>query len=309
MGTWLVESLSRAEATHDLGVKVTVLTRNAKRFLDRVPHLRDARCLDLIQGDVRDHRPADGVFTHVVHAATPASAALNDESPRLMLDTIVEGTRNVLEITRTSAARRLLFTSSGAVYGAQPTDLDRVPETYAGGPDPLAPASAYGEGKRLAEHLVAVAANETGLEAKVARCFAFVGPWLPVDAHFAVGNFLRDALRGRTIRVAGDGTPVRSYMYAADLVRWLLVILHEGRSLRAYNVGSDEAVNIQELARRVAAPYGLDVHLAKQPMPNVPASRYVPAVDRCRKELGLEVEVSLDEAIAKTFTWHRQAGA
>src|SRR5262249_7649957 len=154
--------------------------------------------------------------------------------------------------------------------------------------DPMAPSSAYAEGKRAAEHLAAQYHCRHGLRAVVARAFAFVGPHLPLDAHFAVGNFLRDGLVGGPIRVSGDGTPARSYLYAADLAAWRWTLRVRGRPGRAYNVGSDAAVSIAELAGRVARLLGTDVQVARPPVPGTPAERYVPATDRARAELGLD---------------------
>jgi len=153
----------------------------------------------------------------------------------------------VLEFCRQAGTKRMLFVSSGAVYGKQPATVPHVPETYAGSPDPLAPGNAYAEGKRAGEFLCAAFAAANDLEIPIARPFAFLGPGLPLERHFAAGNFLADALAGRPLAVNGDGTPYRSYMYPTDLTAWLLTILAKGQSGRAYNVGSDEAVTIGEL--------------------------------------------------------------
>jgi len=185
-----------------------------------------------------------------------------------------------------------------------------VSEDAATGPNPLDPASAYAEGKRAAELLCALAAQDSRLEVKIARCFAFVGPYMKLDAHFAIGNFIRDQIGGGPIRVSGDGSALRSYMYAGDLMVWLWTILFRGQPLRAYNVGSEEAVSIAELADAVsqALTPRVAVEILGKPG-NKPVHRYVPSTARARNELGLECRVSLQEAIQRTQQWAVSAEA
>jgi nucleoside-diphosphate-sugar epimerase len=302
-GMWLLETLAHANDRLGLRMEATVLTRDPASFARRAPHLTTRGDLKFVAGDVRSFAPPAGPFTHVIHAATTSSAPV---APAEMEAVITDGTRRVLEMAQRSGARRLLYVSSGAVYGPQPSDLTAIPEDFAGVPPADDPAHAYGRGKRTAEQLCLAAWRAGGPEPVIARCFAFVGPHLPLDAHFAAGNFLRDALAGSSIRVAGDGTPLRSYLHAADLAGWLWTLLFSGVAGRAYNVGSDEAVSIAALARAVAAlrTPALPVQIARAAIPGQPPARYVPDTTRARAELGLAMRINLAESLGRTYRWH-----
>jgi dTDP-glucose 4,6-dehydratase len=223
-----------------------------------------------------------------------------------MLDTIVNGTRRTMNFAAERGAKRVLHLSSGAVYGVQPPTLECVSEEFAGAPDPLDPLQAYAEGKRASELIAAIVAREAGFDLSVARCFAFVGPGLPLHAHFAIGNFIRDALEGGPIRVNGDGTPFRSYQHPADLMIWLWTMLVRAPKDRAYNVGSERAISIYDLARLIAdlAPHRCEVVRAITPDPACPAPRYVPCTRRAERELGLVERIPLIDAIERTLRWH-----
>lgn len=303
-GQWLVESLAYASRALGLATRVVVLTRDPARANARAGRVELPPGVTYARGDVRE-LSVDGPFDWCVHAATDASVALNAEAPEEMVSTTVDGTRAVLAFARRQPLRGLLLCSSGAVYGRQPPDLARVPEEYRGGPDVTDPAQAYAEGKRMAELCGAIAAKR-GVPATIARCFAFVGPFLPIDTHFAVGNFVRDRLDGGPIAVRGDGTAVRSYLYAADLAVWLWTILVRGAAGRAYNVGSEREISIYALAQLVAgsAEAAASVVRGREPDRGVPAERYVPSTRRARTELGLEERVPLADAIERTARWY-----
>jgi nucleoside-diphosphate-sugar epimerase len=305
-GCWLLESLLWADQQLELNLQAVVLTRNAEAFQRRAPRLAAHRAVYLYPGDVRSFAFPEGEFSHVIHAATESGSSLNREDPSSMLDTIIGGTRRTLDFAVRCKARKFLLTSSGAVYGRQPPELSHVPEDYPGAPDPTDPRSAYAEGKRIAELLCSLYRKDHGLEAKIARCFAFVGPYLPLDVHFAIGNFIRDGIGGGPIRVNGDGTPQRSYLYAADLMIWLWSILFRGRACTPYNTGSEAGLSIAELAQTVAGIFQPqpDVVIAKAADPANTPERYVPCTKRVREELSLAQWVDLPEAIRRTGRWH-----
>jgi dTDP-glucose 4,6-dehydratase len=302
-GTWLLESLCWAVDRLQLPLEAVVLTRSPESFADKCPHLAKHPAIRFHRGDVRDFAFPEGRFTHVIHAAFPSTKPLAD--PRETAALVLRGTERTLDFVEQSRTRHLLFTSSGAVYGRQPVDLAAIPETYRGAPDLSDPRSAYGESKRMAELLCHVQAQRSGVSVKVARGFAFVGPHLPLDAHFAIGNFIRDAMAGGPIHVRGDGTAVRSYLYAADLAAWQWTILVAGKSGQAYNVGGAEAVSIGDLARRVRdelAP-GARIDQDRAPQPGEVVDRYVPDVTLAASELGLVPRISLEDAVRRTADW------
>ncbi len=287
-GRWMIESFCAANRQFQLGARLVVLSRHSHTPREGV---------SFCSGDVRTFEFPDGDFSHILHLATPASAALNNSRPFEMQEICVDGTRRVLELARLRSVEKFLLASSGAVYGRQPRDLEKTPEDYLGGPDPLDPKSAYAEGKRMAEWMCAA----SGLDVKIARGFAFLGPYLPLDTHFAAGNFIADALAGHPIVVQGDGTPVRSYLYAADLAIWLWTILLRGETRRAYNVGSERETNIADLARLISA----SVEIRGTPVIGEKPERYVPSTMRARTELHLKECIDLSESIRRTIAWHR----
>ena len=310
-GCWLVESFCHINRLLSLDARMTILTRNPEAFAQKCPHLASDPAVNLHCGDVRSFVFPDGEYRYVIHAAAETWVRQTTDTPQEVLSTIIAGTERTLEFAATHGTRKFLLTSSGAVYGKQPAGMTHVLETYAGAPDPLDPASVYGEGKRVSELLCSIygkrAELENGLECKIARCWAFCGPHLPLDRHFAIGSFIGDVLAGRPIRVKGDGTPRRSYLYAADLAVWLWTLLFKAPALVPFNVGSARDVSILELAQIVAATLGpkTEICVHGQAVNGAEPARYVPSVDRAREMLGLQETVSLEESIRRTAAWHR----
>ncbi len=295
-GKWLLERLQ------ELPLELVVLSRNPQQFLKQSPAFGKNKNITFMQGDVRNFSFPAGRFDYVIHAATETDAKLEKENPDEMYSGIVDGTRRVLEFSEQAGIKRLLYVSSGAVYGVQPPELSHIPETF-----PCNPVTVYGKGKVTAEQLCL----ESGVETVIARPFTFVGPWLPLDAHFAIGNFIGSCLRNEPIEIKGDGTPLRSYMYGSDLAEWLLAVLRRGEPARAYNVGSDEAISIFDLARLVRGCAGTqnEIIVRGKKMEGVLPDRYVPAIDRAVNELAVCRRYPLSEAVRQTITWYRDSQA
>lgn len=282
---------------------VCVLSRDPSAFLDQYNEFDDLGWLSFFHGDVlnRDTLPWDELFTHIIHAATESTKGPLI-SPLSLFQQIVDGTRNILDLAVKTSATRFLLTSSGAIYGPQPPEISTLPEDYPGSPDSTKVSSAYGLGKRAAEHLCILYQNRYTLEPVIARCFAFVGQDLPLQAHYAIGNFLSGAMYNECILVKGDGSPLRSYMHQEDLAYWLFRILVHGRPGEAYNVGSDQAITIKDLAlltRDLISP-DKPVCILNNQTRSLERNLYVPSIKKARDHLGLQVSVPLKEAILRT---------
>ena len=306
-GCWLLESFAWANQRLGLNASATVLTRNPDAFFKKMPHLVENPALHFFEGGMGSFSFLEGHFSHIIHAASQPSSSQDPIGNLDQFDANVQGTRRVLEFASLCGAKKFLFTSSGAVYGQQPGGLTHIQEDYAGAPDVLQPGTAYGQSKRISEFLCCAYARESGLQVLIARCFAFVGPHLPLDANYAIGNFIRDGLNGGPIMIKGDGTPIRSYLYTADLAIWTWVILFSGRSCYPYNIGSSESISILELAetvRNMVSP-GMEINIAKTPAQGQHPERYVPSVARAKTQLGLEPWVSLEEAVRRTAIFYK----
>jgi nucleoside-diphosphate-sugar epimerase len=299
IGRWMLESLVHANEALQLRCRVVVLTRDPEAFASTATRLAAQPIVRLLTGDAGTFRFPAGDFSHVLHLAKEPAGDLGISAP---------GTRRVLEFALSRGARKLLFTSSGAVYGSQPAASARTKEELAASISPDDLTTLYARAKYAGEALCREACARSALETKIARCFALVGPCMEFEGPYAVGNFIRDAEHAERIDVIGDGTAVRSFLYAQDLAVWLWTILFRGEPGLAYNVGSEEAISIANLARLVARVAGGDkpVRIHGTPQSAGPAmDRYVPDTGLATSTLGLTVDLELEEAVRRTLAWYR----
>lgn len=305
-GKWLLESAVAFNQTLHLEgekrLKIVALSRNPGAFLERFPQFGKYDFIQYITGDVRTFETDCRQVDFVIHSAAEHGRTLEQENPDEMYSVVVHGTQRTLDVARQCGASRFLLTSSGAVYGPQPPEIERISESFVG-----TPVTAYGQGKAIAEQMVEHYADRFGFQSHIARCFAFVGPYLNLDIHFAIGNFIRNGLNGEPILIKGDGTPTRSYQYASELTIWLWTILLCGENHCVYNVGSDVAVTIKELALCVASRFDVppEIQVLGTPDPSKPRAQYVPSVEKIKNELDLVQIISLESAIDRTIEFNR----
>jgi dTDP-glucose 4,6-dehydratase len=265
IGSWLLDTFAYANERLNLGASVVALS---------LEPMAERPGISIPVGDVRTFEFPHGEFPFVIHGAVNASSDtyLNDQ-----FDVITRGTQRVLDFAGQAGTKKLLFLSSGAVYAG---------------------TSPYAEGKRTGEVMCAF----SPVPSMVARLFCFLGPYQPLDSHFAIGNFIRDGLAGGPIRISGGGMVQRSYLYAADLAIWLWTILFRGAPGQPYNVGSEDVMTIEELAHRVAEAFHPAVKV--EITPGSVSDRYVPPSVAGATQLGLRQWIGLDDAIDRTIRWN-----
>jgi len=299
-GMWLLNTI---KLLNDLNysIQVVAVSRDPGVFLCRFPNFQNVNWIRFIKGDIKTFVIPEEEFDYIIHAATETSLDAHANAEK-MFDDILFGMKRVVEVGKTCKAKRMLLTSSGAVYGRQPAGVTHQLDNSPYACDTLKTSSAYGEGKRTMELLGIMAQQEHGIDSIVARCFSFAGPGIPLNAHYAIGNFIRDALYEKKITINGNGTSMRSYLHGADLAVWLLYLLLHGRAGEAYNVGSDESISILDLAhlvRDIVSKNKPIIKLNKYNKENNDRHFYVPAITKARG-LGCLPWTSLSESISLT---------
>lgn len=285
-------------------IKLIALARDPNAFIERFPLLVDEN-VEFSQGDILDPIAITNDFDYIIHTALPNVSELFNEDPQIVYQAICDGTQNVIDFAASNFKSRILYTSSGAVYAAMPEDKHGFSEA-----DALVEISsfkttndAYSVGKVQTEKLF----QQSNLNYIIARCFSFVGPYLPLDAHFAIGNFINDVIQGRDIVIKSDGSAMRSYLYTADLAVWLLTLLLKANPRELYNLGAAKAYSIKEVAETVLKVSESKSRLIIEGIPDgSPRSRYYPCVDKAKHDLGLVDSYGLEDAVKRTFAWYNQ---
>jgi len=297
-GSWMLETFLHAGTSLNLPFQALAVTRNARRFSEKHPHLANDPRVEILEGDITHLESPEGPVDILIHSLVPDAGTSLPEMEAFFRS----ATDSLLAIAVQKSVSSFLLCSTGAVY--QPKD----PPAPFSEEDPLIPLNgplSYGQIRRKVEDQCLNAWKEHDLPVKIARGFAFFGPRLPLDGSFAIGNFLRDAMAGGPIVVKGDGSPVRSYLYASDMAAWLWTILIDGPSGRVFNVGSLESITIGDLAYHIGRIFNLAVCLGSKSLPGAAPSCYMPVTVRAEKELVLSSSINQDAGITKTRTWHQ----
>lgn len=276
---------------------IKILSRTASNLRATNPCLI-SKSVSLLDADITNCTSLP-IADYVIHAAASTDAAQYLQSPDLQMRNILLGTDNFCKLASIYYKNsKLLYISSGAVYGAQYNNLEKISEEKDLPPLELVDESkkVYTEAKRLSEERIASLAS-TGISISIARCFAFLGYYLPRNQHFAIGNFIQDGIEKRPIEVKARHPVYRSYMHADDLIVWLMTIVAAATTkCSIFNVGSDKPIEIRDLAKMIGEIYSAPV-LSQNISSDLQADFYVPSITKASKELGLQLKFSLEDAI------------
>lgn len=303
VGKWLLQTARDAQAASLNQIEVVIPTRSVSA--EHVQSALQIGCpnVSFIVGNFLEDKVDIGKVDMIIHAATPASAKLNAENPSEMLRLNIAAMESVLRLANENTP--LLFTSSGAVYGTQPESMTHIAEGKIVPKPPKDQLNAYAQGKQAAEQMCRDAGAEGRCKPIIARLFAFGGEYLPRDTHFAIGNFVQNALDRKPIVVNGDGQARRSYLYGADMATWLWSALAHGGNGEPLHIGSERSISILELARYVARVSGEVLNYVPEVVVSlpvnetVPVHQYVPSTSQTRTMLKVEEWTTLDETIAR----------
>lgn len=308
MGSWIAEMVLCLNEAKRSAAKLYLLGRDRERFERNLGHLAGSPNIEFIRCDVRNIIDIPKDVSFVIHAAGTPDNRIHATNPIETMVSIAEGTHAVLRAAdRASNLRMFVNVSSSSVYGAQPLDLPRLSESHLGSVANSQISASYAAAKRYGEALAHAARSEARMPVVIVRPFSFVGAYQPLDAPWAVNNFIQDALNARPIRILGDGQTVRSVMFGADMAIWMLTIMIRAKSGQVYNVGSDEAITVERAAEMVSRNFhpSPKVVLNASILGTIPNTRLVPDTTEAMKEFGLDRYSDVDISLHRAIEWYR----
>lgn len=297
-GKKIVSSFIHANNVLDLNISLYVVTRNRKIDSNFYKIEDKYSVLKFIHSDIISFSNYTNEINYIIHAASTSNKDDVIRHPNYTLDSILIGTKNILEFAKKQKnIKSLLIISSGAVYGANRYSKIPIPENTYFSIDLNDSFSSYSLGKKTAELYAKNYMSEYNIPIKIARCFTFIGPLMNLNQNLAFTSFMSSFINSKKIIVNNKNT-IRSYMYSTDLVNWLLNILVFSKNGSIYNVGSDEQVTMGTLSKKIAA-YNHNITVEEKSSNKV--NMYVPDIKKIKDELDLKININLDDAIKRVI--------
>jgi dTDP-glucose 4,6-dehydratase len=264
-----------------------------------VEHLLEHPGFRLVRADVSDYVHVTGPVDAVLHFASPASPIDYLKLPIHTLKVGSIGTLHTLGLAREKGARYLLASTSEAYGDPQ---VHPQPETYWGHVNPVGPRGVYDEAKRFAEALTMAYRRTHEVDTAIVRIFNTFGERMRPDDGRAIPTFIRQALMGEQITVAGDGAQTRSICYVDDLVEGIVRLLNSDHA-GPINVGNPHELSVLDLARWIRDLAGGASEIAFVEKPEDDPLVRQPDITLARRVLGWEPKVPIEEGLRRTIAW------
>ena len=305
IGSWIAEFVAYLNDNHHFNISMVLVGRNTETFITEKKHLASRSDIQLISKDIRYINELPQDISYIIHAAASPDNRNHLSSPIETISTITRGTDNLIDSAfKLPNLKKFLYVSSGQVYGKSNNANALISESDFGPLNCNKVTAVYPEAKRLAESTCCAYSSQYKLPIVIARPFSFIGPYQSLSKPWAINSFINDALKNKTIRIIGNGEPVRSYMYPADMVVWLLKILIDGKENTAYNVGSPQGISLKDVAAKVVQLAQTNVNIDIK-FNNNDSNHYVPDISLCEKDLGLKINYTIEESICKSIEWFK----
>jgi UDP-glucuronate decarboxylase len=323
LGYYLVHAALHWNRSRTKGQRISVMVYDnyARGVPGWLKSIEKEPGLTLVRHDMtRPLPPGMGHFDYIVHAAGIASPKVYRKHPLACIDANIVGLRNLLDY---SVAERLegrpisgfLFYSSSEIYGDPSPDAIPTPESYRGSVSCTGPRACYDESKRFGETLCVTFAQAENLPVKIARPFNNYGPGLKITDGRVIPDFCRDVLAGRDIVMLSDGSPTRTFCYAADAIIGYYKVLVRGQRGESYNVGIERPeISMRQLAECVVSTAReLLGYAGKVVLGTSQESAYLvdnpnrrcPSIAKAREQLDFAPRVDIAEGIYRTICWYQ----
>lgn len=282
-------------------VKLVCSSRTPSSFLQSFS-IVDKENISFQKIDLNTSINLENDFDFIVDGASPMFKELDEMDFDQRLNMHINASENIIDFAKTNLKTKVLFLSSGAVYKPGTGNYKEESELK----DMSENIDAYSLGKIKCEELYQKNFADLENEYVIARCFSFAGPYIHLDANFALGNFLNDVLEGKNIQINSDGQARRSYLYTIDLIIWLLTIMLKANKSEVYNVGSEQECSIKELAYKLKelSAKNLEINIREE-LGSGSDSRYIPCLLKAKKDLELDIWHDLDHSLSKTVEWFK----
>ena len=304
--------LNRTSLSHN-PVSVFLLNRRAPENSIRLKHHIGNPHIKFLQGDVAAANALPSGINFIIHGASRSSPKDYLANPLDTIDANTVGTRVLLEYALKNPLEGFLFLSTVEVYGEPDEKHIPIAETYRGNVDVLGERAVYQESKRFGETLCRVFFASFGVPAKIARIFHTYGPRLNLSDGRVIPEFMRRCLASEDLEIIRGGSSIRTFAYVSDTIAGIWKILLQGKSGEAYNVGSDEEITVENLAKLYMKMFNNTIRI-KMPQDFPPAhlaaspSKSAPDLRKIRSELGYEPRVSIADGLARLKQWYELYG-